>query len=185
MKKYILIAGVNGAGKSTLYQTLDSLKDIKRVNIDEIVRENGNWHNPADVMTAGKQAIRVIKDYFDKGISFNQETTLCGNSILKNIDTALNEGYVVELHYVGVDSVDIAKQRIAYRVEHGGHGIPDKDVERRYTESFINLKKVIGKCDMAIMYDNTNVFNRFAVYEKGRIVELSNNVPKWYTNNFV
>lgn len=39
MKKYILIAGVNGAGKSTLYQTLDSLKDIKRVNIDEIVRE--------------------------------------------------------------------------------------------------------------------------------------------------
>ena len=104
---------------------------------------------------------------------------------LKNIDTALNEGYVVELHYVGVDSVDIAKQRIAYRVEHGGHGIPDKDVERRYTESFINLKKVIGKCDMAIMYDNTNVFNRFAVYEKGRIVELSNNVPKWYTNNFV
>ena len=185
MKKYILIAGVNGAGKSTLYQTLDSLKDIKRVNIDEIVRENGNWRNPADVMTAGKQAIRVIKDYFDKGISFNQETTLCGNSILKNIDTALNEGYVVEFHYVGVDSVDIAKQRIAYRVEHGGHGIPDKDVERRYTESFINLKKVIGKCDMAIMYDNTNVFNRFAVYEKGRIVELSNNVPKWYTNNFV
>lgn len=83
MKKYILIAGVNGAGKSTLYQTLDSLKDIKRVNIDEIVRENGNWRNPADVMTAGKQAIRVIKDYFDKGISFNQETTLCGNSILK------------------------------------------------------------------------------------------------------
>lgn len=122
MKKYILIAGVNGAGKSTLYQTLDSLKDIKRVNIDEIVRENGNWRNPADVMTAGKQAIRVIKDYFDKGISFNQETTLCGNSILKNIDTALNEGYVVELHYVGVDSVDIAKQRIAYRVEHGGIG---------------------------------------------------------------
>ena len=86
MKKYILIAGVNGAGKSTLYQTLDSLKDIKRVNIDEIVRENGNWRNPADVMTAGKQAIRVIKDYFDKGISFNQETTLCGNSILKNIE---------------------------------------------------------------------------------------------------
>lgn len=84
-----------------------------------------------------------------------------------------------------MDSVDIAKQRIAYRVEHGGHGIPDKDVERRYTESLINLKKVIGKCDMAIMYDNTNVFNRFAVYEKGRIVELSNNVPKWYTNNFV
>ena len=46
MKKYILIAGVNGAGKSTLYQTLDSLKGMKRVNTDEIVRSFGNWKNP-------------------------------------------------------------------------------------------------------------------------------------------
>ena len=35
-------------------------------------------------------------------------------------------------HYVGIESVEIAKQRIAYRVAHGGHGIPDADVERRY-----------------------------------------------------
>ena len=34
MKKYILIAGVNGAGKSTLYQTLESLKDMSRINAD-------------------------------------------------------------------------------------------------------------------------------------------------------
>lgn len=53
MKKYILIAGVNGAGKSTLYQTLDSLKDIKRVNTDEIVRSFGSWRNATDVMKAG------------------------------------------------------------------------------------------------------------------------------------
>lgn len=36
MKKYILIAGVNGAGKSTLYQTLESLKQMERINTDEI-----------------------------------------------------------------------------------------------------------------------------------------------------
>ena len=41
MEKYILIAGVNGAGKSTLYQTLDSLKDMKRINTDEIVKSFG------------------------------------------------------------------------------------------------------------------------------------------------
>ena len=28
-------------------------------------------------------------------------------------------------------SVEIAKDRIAYRVAHGGHGIPDADVERK------------------------------------------------------
>ena len=60
MKKYILIAGVNGAGKSTLYQTLDSLKDIKRVNIDEIVRENGNWRNPAYLSTRKQHCAEIV-----------------------------------------------------------------------------------------------------------------------------
>lgn len=43
MKKYILIAGVNGAGKSTLYETLDELKEMPRINTDEIVKELGDW----------------------------------------------------------------------------------------------------------------------------------------------
>lgn len=83
MKKYVLIAGVNGAGKSTLFQTIDSLKDMKRVNTDEIVRGFGDWHSAKDVIKAGKIAVKLINDYFSKGISFNQETTLCGSSIIK------------------------------------------------------------------------------------------------------
>lgn len=180
MKKYILIAGVNGAGKSTLYKTLEYLEDMPRVNTDEIVREFGDWRNISDVMQAGKMAVYKIKEYFEKNISFNQETTLCGNSIIRNIEKAKKLGYQIELHYVGVDSVQIAKKRIAYRVAHGGHGISDEDVERRYSESFERLKQVIAKCDRIIMYDNTVVFERFAVYEKGKLIELSDNPPMWY-----
>ena len=109
MKKYILIAGVNGAGKSTLYQTNLNLQGIPRVNTDEILREFGDWKNEKDVLKAGKIAVRKISQYFSEEITFNQETTLCGNSILKNIRTAKQLGYLVEVHYVGVDSVDIAK----------------------------------------------------------------------------
>lgn len=180
MKKYILIAGVNGAGKSTLYQTLDSLKLMERVNTDEIVRSFGEWKNPSDVMKAGKIAVKKIQDCFERGISFNQETTLCGNSILKNIKKAKELGYEVELHYVGVESVDIAKQRIAYRVAHGGHGIPDVDVERRYTESFDRLNMIKSECDLVVLYDNTEAFNRFAIYKKGKLYTITNEVPLWY-----
>lgn len=180
MKKYILIAGVNGAGKSTLYQTIDSLKLMERVNTDEIVRSFGDWKNPSDVMKAGKIAVKKIQDCFEQGISFNQETTLCGNSVLKNIKKAKDLGYVVELHYVGVESVDIAKRRIAYRVAHGGHGIPDADVERRYTESFDRLNMIKNECDLVVLYDNTEAFNRFAIYKKGELYTITNEVPLWY-----
>lgn len=71
----------------------------------------------------------------------------------------------IELHYVGVDSPEIAKQRIAERVKMGGHGIPDKDVEKRFGESLRNLHEIIDLCDLAALYDNTNEFRRFAIYK--------------------
>ena len=156
MKKYILIAGVNGAGKSTLFQTLESLKDMPRINTDEIVKSFGNWQNMSDVLKAGKIAVRRII-----------AKSLC---------------YRIELHYVGVASADIAKTRIAYRVSQGGHGIPDADVERRYTESFNRLREIISLCDMVVLYDNTKNFNRFAIYQNGKLCNLSDTRPDWYNN---
>ena len=180
MKKYILIAGVNGAGKSTLYQTLESLKDMPRINTDEIVKSFGNWQNTNDILKAGKIAVKKIHEYFEQGVSFNQETTLCGASIIRNIEIAKSLGYKIEIHYVGVASVDIAKARIAYRVSQGGHGISDADVERRYKESFNRLKDIVSVCDLVVLYDNTENFNRFAIYREGKLCNLADNRPEWY-----
>ena len=181
MKSYILIAGVNGAGKSTLYQTLDHLQSMPRINMDEIVRGFGDWKNQNDVAEAGKIAVSLIKDYFENRLSFNQETTLCGKSILKNIKYAKQLGYRIEVHYVGLESVELAKKRIAYRVSHGGHGIPDRDVERRFVESRTQLKKILPLCDVAVLYDNTESFYRIAIYKSGRIENLFEKQPSWYT----
>ncbi len=85
MKKYILIAGVNGAGKSTLYQTLHSLHEMIRVNTDEIVRRIGDWRSIERQIEAGKIAVSQLKECFEKGVTFNQETTLCGKSVIKRI----------------------------------------------------------------------------------------------------
>lgn len=85
MKRYVLIAGVNGAGKSTLYNILTPLQNMPKINNDDIVRELGDWKNPKDLLKAGKISVDRIKKYFNQGISFNQETTLCGKSILRNI----------------------------------------------------------------------------------------------------
>ena len=76
--------------------------------------------------------------------------------------------------------VEIAKARIAHRVEHGGHGIPDADVERRYFESFEHLNKVLCECNIAVLYDNTDAFKRFAIYKNGVLLSRTDEVPEWY-----
>lgn len=181
MRTYLLFAGVNGAGKSTLYRTLaPDVLNMPRVNTDEIVKTFGDWRNLGDVIKAGKIAIRQIESNFSSGISFNQETTLCGTSIMKNILRAKKSGYAVIVHYVGIESVTIAKERVRKRVKDGGHGIPDEDIDRRYIESFQKLMDIIPLCDQVILYDNTKTFERIAVYEKGVMLVEIPPLPNWY-----
>lgn len=69
-----------------MYHTLETMQEMKRVNADEIVGSYGDWRNLADVMRAGKTAVQNIDEYLRNGESFDQETTLCGKSILKTIE---------------------------------------------------------------------------------------------------
>lgn len=164
MKIYTIYAGVNGAGKSTLYQVHSAQNQQARINTDEIVKSFGDWKNPMDQMKAGKIAVARWREYIEKGISFSQETTLAGRSIRKDILKAKEAGYQVEMYYVGVDSAEIAKERVKERVSKGGHDIAEQDIaeqdiERRYTASLKNLKEIIPSCDKVILYDNTKSFS--------------------------
>lgn len=71
------------------------------------------------------------------------------------------------LQYVGIDSAEITKVRITYRISQGGHGIPNADVERRYTENLKRLSEVCTICNLAVLYDNTKTFNLFVIYKNG------------------
>ena len=99
-----------------------------------------------------------------------------------NIEEAKERKYSIELHYVGVDSAETAKERVAFRVRQGGHGIKEELIEKRYQESLLNLQKVLPLCDLAVLYDNTEKFRRFAIYKKGAAAKISRTVPKWYFN---
>lgn len=60
--------------------------DEKRINTYEMVAGIGFWQdNNIQIKCAG-EAVKLIKTYIDEGISFNQETTLCGKSIMNNIN---------------------------------------------------------------------------------------------------
>lgn len=180
MKRYVLIAGVNGAGKSTLYQTNHIIEDMERINLDEIVRSFGDWQNPHDVAKAGRIAVAKISDCFNQGVSFNQETTLCGHSIITNIRRARELGYTVEMYYVGLASAELAKERVRARVAEGGHGIPNEDIERRYEESLKQLVTVIPLCNLVKIFDNTVAFERVAEFRDGICCKCIKNVPAWY-----
>lgn len=68
-----------------------------------------------------------------------------------------------------------------HRVEQGGHGIPDEDIEKRYVETFQQLNLILDVCNLIAFYDNTESFRRFAISRNGELVRISHNVPTWFS----
>ena len=70
---------------------------------------------------------------------FSFETTLSGRGYLRLIKQLKSDGWHVELIYLALPNVEMSKLRVLERVEHGGHNIPVKDIERRFPRSLSNL----------------------------------------------
>ena len=185
MKNYTIFAGVNGAGKTSIYKSIyyNENKDEKRINTDEMVARVGSWTDNNLQIKCAREAVKLIKKYIFEEISFNQETTLSGKSIISNIKLAKEKGFYVTMNYIGVESVDIAKERVAIRVSKGGHGISDEAIERRYVDSLVNLNKVISMCDKVNIYDNTEMFKLVMIINNGEIIWKDRKIPSWLKLN--
>ena len=145
---YTIFAGINGAGKSTLYYTLEDISFGIRLNSDEVVEQEGkDWKDWGSQLSAGKKVIELQRKCLEEGYSMNRETTLADNSIFLLIDKLREKDYQIQLFYVGVDSLDIAKKRVKERVMRGGHGVPENVMESRYRIMQKNIVRIIPHCD--------------------------------------
>lgn len=179
-KTFTVFAGVNGAGKSTLYAA-DKSSDLGiRLNSDELVRESGaDWRSVEAQIKAGKRLLKMQQECFENGLSCNRETTLCGNNILKSIQTAKDLGYKIHLRYVGVSDPQIAKGRVKRRIELGGHGVSEDTIEHRYDTSAENFLKIYKLCDQINIYDNSGEYLVLAAYTVNGKLQKTNMDIEW------
>jgi predicted ABC-type ATPase len=146
VKEIFIIAGPNGAGKTTFaLDLIDSGIITHYLNADVIAREL----SPVDPQKANVKAARIflkrLKRLSVGDESFAFETTLSGLRYLEHIKCWQKEGWMVSVFYLLVSSSDVSKQRVAERVEHGGHSIPNDDIERRFPKSLLNFYSYYAK----------------------------------------
>ena len=157
MPTLYIIAGPNGAGKTTAAYSLlpDVFKTVEFVNADEIAR----GISPLNVDSVAFQAGRIMLERLDHLIkekkSFAFETTLSGLAYLKLIRLARLTGYEITFFFVWLNSMELARERVASRVTKGGHNIPDNIIERRYLKSIKNFLKYSEEADDWYLYDNS------------------------------
>jgi predicted ABC-type ATPase len=109
------------------------------VNADDIAVGLSPFDYNAMSITSGKLMLELIDKYKNKGESFGFETTLAGKRWLKMIDELKGAGYAVFIFFLDIASVELALSRVRYRVESGGHDIPEETIRRRYLRSRSNF----------------------------------------------
>ena len=176
MNVYTIIAGVNGTGKSSFRGVLEGQNVNLGHIIDPVLIAKGNNN---DLYKAAKTAVAKIRECLEKNISFTQETTLSGHTVLNTVKRARRKGYYISLYYIGLNSAEESLTRIANRVKKGGHNIPEKDVIRRFNKRFDLLSDIISYCDEVNFYDNENGFIKVAEIRNAQFRFVNGYRPEW------
>jgi predicted ABC-type ATPase len=136
-----IIAGPNGAGKTTF--ALNYLPQVALcrnfVNADLIAAGLSPLAPSRELVTASRLFLQEMNAYIEERSSFGFETTLAGRGYLKRVEHLVAEGWEVNLIYLALPNVELSVQRVAERVAHGGHDVPEPIIRRRFPRSLWNL----------------------------------------------
>lgn len=181
-KNLYIIAGCNGAGKTTAsFTILPDILDCKEfVNADEIARGLSPFQPEKVSFEAGRIMLNRIEELFRDNQSFAFETTLATKSYKSKIIEAKKNGYEVTMLFFWLNNIDLAIERVATRVQEGGHNIPTDVIIRRYKRGICNLFDIyMPIVDECMIIDNSDG-KRELVAKKSKLKDLTlNNKQKF------
>ena len=118
--------------------------------------------------------------------SFTFETVMSGHDKIDLLSYAKKKGYRIYLYFICTDDVLINKDRVANRVQLGGHGVPANKIEERYKRSLKNLKEAIIFSNRAYLFDNSGRHHVLIseITDGKHVVYYSEKIPNWIIKYF-
>lgn len=156
----IVLGGPNGAGKTTAAEAVlhQELGIAHFVNADTLARGLSRDAPETVAMEAGRLMLQRLRELRAARTSFAFESTLAGKGHARFLRELRDEGWRVELLYVSLPGVEHSRERVARRVQTGGHHIPLADIERRFSRSLANLFALyIPLADKWTLLDNSRI----------------------------
>ena len=145
---FTLVGGCNGAGKTTY--ALKHFAEAGFINPDAMQVQMGL--SPFEV---GRVVIEMVNARLASDSNFVLEATFSDRRSLKLLEEAKALGWATRVVFIGLDSIELHKARVAMRVQKGGHAISDEFIERRYPRCLENLARGFSIADEVLVVDNS------------------------------
>lgn len=153
--QFIIIGGGNGSGKSTSAAfVLPGV--IPYINADEIAKALPEAEGENKDVRASRILINAMDEYEARRDDFAIETTLASRSLAPRVRRLRENGYRFQLLFFWLASPELNIQRVAERVQKGGHHIPEDVIRRRYVGGLKNFFSIyLPLADDWRAFDNT------------------------------
>ena len=159
----VIVGGINGCGKSTFAAAADREIFLGQtaINPDDLTRQiatarpalEGEGANLIGVERAEKAAWKAIAENADVAI----ETVLSSGKFLPLVRAARFRKYRTRLIYIGLPSVELAIERVAERVQKGGHSVPEEKIRDRWNRTHDNLIAFLPEVDDVLIFSNAGL----------------------------
>jgi predicted ABC-type ATPase len=156
LKQLHLVIGPNGSGKTTFFEEFLALElpGYVYVNADEIAKARWPADPDAHAYEAAQVAAETRAHLIAGGRSFIAETLFSHRSKLDLLRSAQEAGYQAVLHVMLVPE-ELAVRRVAYRMQAGGHDVPERKIRERYSRLWPLVAQAVSLADRAVLYDNS------------------------------
>jgi len=159
-----VFAGPNGSGKSTLVNIF--LNELKHQGLPYICPDASFsflYPNPPSDSIAYRQCYieamvhseSLRRRLLNNGDDFAFETVFSTIEKVDFLREAKKKGYLLSVSFVTTDDPNINIDRVAKRVEQGGHDVPADKIIQRYHRSMELLRYLFELADELSVYDNS------------------------------
>jgi predicted ABC-type ATPase len=150
------------------------------INADEIARGLSPLNAEGAAFTAGRLLIERIKALAAAGESFAFETTCSGRGHVRLLNRLKARHYRLTLVFLWLPSAEAAVERVARRVNTGGHNVPESVVRRRYFAGMRNMQNLyLPLVDRALIYDNSDGGGRLIAERRPDAAPVIHDSARW------
>ena len=124
--------------------------------------------------------------FLDLKVSFTFETVMSHISKVEFLREAKRKGFKTYLYYVSTIDPIINISRVQYRVQTGGHGVPEQKIRERYYRSMDLLMQAVEATDRSYIFDNSadgQQASFIAEIERAEILKMNQGIqrlPWWF-----
>jgi predicted ABC-type ATPase len=169
--EFWIVAGPNGAGKTTCVKSApisSLLPNVQFLNPDERTLSKlqslgyqGFVDSPANVQMrlffeSADEVFAELQKAIFQNTAIGVETVLSSDKYCALVATVREKQGFIGLLYIALASPSLAMQRVAARVQRGGHGIPESKIEQRWHRSLQNLSWFASQASAFWVIDNSN-----------------------------